>query len=508
MNSLMESNAGLGERVVGATKWSVVTQLASKLISPITTIVLARILAPEAIGIVSLVTMVTSFADLFSDAGFHKYLIQHDFEGDSDYRLCADVAFWTNLVISLLLWAGIALFRDQIALLVGNDSIGLAIAVASGSLPLTAAVSVQTAVYQRSLDFKTLFYSRVGSSLLILFASVPLALAGLSYWSMIIGTLASNLFLAVWLTARSEWKPRVRYSFVSLKAMFSFSWWTLLESFSIWLTSWVGTFILGNVLSERYLGFYNTSTSLVNSIIGIVTSAINPVVFSSLSRLQGERERFDTAFYSMQKALGMCVVPMAAALFVFSDFAIELLLGSAWMETSTFFGLYGLASALVVVFCHTASDAYRALGLPRLSMLAQLGFLVVLAPSLYFGAKSGYEVFSVVVPFARVVGFVSVHFLICHAFVGLSPLRMLSNLRWVYLATLVVAIPASLAVGCFGGNMVWQIALIVLCCVAYCFLLFAIKDLRSTLAWLLDRFGITSLLPRRIANLLGNNHAG
>ena len=505
---MTKSNSSLGERTVGAAKWSMVTQLASKLISPVTTIVLARILAPEAIGVVSLVTMVTSFADLFSDAGFQKYLIQHDFDSNEDYRLCADVAFWTNLVISLLLWLGIALFREQVASLVGNASIGLAITIASGSLPLTAAVSVQTAVYQRSLDFKTLFYSRVGSSLLILFVSAPLALAGFGYWSMIAGTLSSNLFLAVWLTSRSEWKPRVRYSFSSLRAMFSFSWWTLLESFSIWLTSWVGTFILGNVLSGRYLGFYNTSTSLVNSVVGIAASAVNPVIFSSLSRIQNDRSRFDAAFYSMQKVLGIFVVPIAAALFVFRDLAVEVLLGSAWEETSTFFGLYGLASALVVVFCHTASNAYRALGLPRLSMVAQLGFLIILAPSLYLGARSGYEIFSVVVPLVRVVGFVSVHFLICHYFARLSPLRMLANLRWVYLATIVIAIPASLALGCFGGNVAWQITLLVLCCTAYGALLFAIKDLRLTLVWLLDRFGFMSFLPKRVANLMERHRIG
>ena len=137
-----------------------------------------------------------------------------------------------------------------------------------------------------------------------------------------------------------------------------------------------------------------------------------------------------------------------------------------------------------------------------------LGFLAVLAPSLYFGARSGYEVFSVVVPLVRIVGFVSVHFMICRCFVGLSPLRMLANLRWVYLATFVVAIPASFALGFLDGSVVWQIALFALCCTAYCVLLFAIKDLRLTLVWLLDRFGVMSFLPKRVANLMGRHRIG
>ena len=151
-------SSGLGARTVTATKWSLITQLASKLISPLTTIALARILAPEAIGVVSLVTMVTSFADLFSDAGFQKYLIQHEYCDERELGLSADVAFWTNLAVSLLLWGGVVLLRDQVASMVGNSSIGPAVSIACGSLPLTAAISVQTAVYQRVLDFRTLFW--------------------------------------------------------------------------------------------------------------------------------------------------------------------------------------------------------------------------------------------------------------------------------------------------------------------------------------------------------------
>lgn len=499
---VLASVSGLGAKTVGATKWSLVTQFASKLISPLTTIVLARILSPNALGMVSLVTMVTSFADLFSDAGFQKYLIQHDYESEDELSLSADVAFWTNLGISLLLWGAIALFRNRVALLVGDLSAGPAIVLACGSLPLTAAVSVQTAVYQRAFDFRTLFYSRVGSSTLILLVSVPLALSGADYWSMIAGTLVSNAFLAAWLTARSEWRPSLRYSLKELRSMVSFSGWTLLESFSIWLTSWAGTFILGRVMTSYYLGLYNTSSSLVNSAIGIVTSAVNPVIFSSLSRLQGNRAVFDSVFYSMQKSIALCVVPIAAALFVYSDLAIDIVFGSQWRETGTFFGLYSLASAFVVVFCHTASDAYRALGKPRLSLMAQLGFLTVMVPSLYLGARMGYESFSVVVPIARVLGFVSVHFVICHIFAGLSPTKMLYGLRWVYAATLFVAAPSYLIVRLTSVGFLGQALLFVLSIFFYAIELVIIQDLRETLVWLLDRFGLLSLIKRIIPDRL------
>ena len=496
----------IGKKTVNAAKWSFATQIASRLISPVTQLVLAHILAPEVFGVVALVTMVTSFADMFSDAGFQKYLIQHEYSedqtGKQKYILSTNVAFWTNLSISFALWAVIAVLRDPIASFLGDSSMGLAIVVACASLPLTAAISVQTAVYQRFFDFKTLFYSRVGSSLLIFLVSVPLAVAGLGYWSLIVGTLISNAFLAVWLTTQSIWRPSFQYKFKVLVEMFSFSAWTLVESFSIWATNWVGAFVLGSLMSTYYVGLFNTSTAVVNAVLAIITGAVNPVAFASLSRFQEDREKFDAAFYLMQKYLGFALVPIATCLFVFRDFAVEVLLGSQWLETSLFLGLYALASAFVVVFCHQASNAYRALGKPKLSLLAQMIFLVFYVPALIFGAVSGFEILSVIVPLARVVGFLLVHFLICKFAVRLSPLKMLGNLKSIYLVCILIGGTCFYILQSFDFNYMIQVILLLAAIVLYVACIFIIKDLRNTLFDLAERFGFISYLKRLIPSSL------
>lgn len=484
----------IGEKTVRATKWSFITQVVSKLIQPITTLVLAHLLAPSVFGVIALVTMVTSFADMFSDAGFQKYLIQHEYNSKKGFNLSCNVAFWTNLAISIVLWILIGIARNPIATMLGDSSIGTAIVVACASLPLTSAVSVQTAVYQRKFDFKTLFYSRVGSSFLILFVSVPLAMCGAGYWSMIIGTVVSNLFLAIWLTICSEWKPSLCFSFAELKSMFSFSAWTLAEAFSIWVTNWAGAFILGTLMSAHYLGLYNTTVSLVNAIVAIVTGAVNPVIFASLSRFQSDRNKFDEAFYRMQKYLGIAVVPVASMLFVFSDMIVGLYLGEKWKEASTFFGLYALASAFVVVFGHIASNAYRSLGKPVYSLLAQVGFLFFLVPSLVIGAKSGFAVLSIVVPFFRLVGILAVHSVICVFLMHFSIKGMLFNMRYVYLTAIIISVPTYFLINVFHLNYLWQMLLLILNFVLYIVLYFTFKDTRKTVLEMSNRFGLSKLV--------------
>ena len=99
----------LNSKVVSATKWATIGEVAAKLVTPITSMVLARLLTPEAFGVVTTLTMIITFAEIFTDAGFQKYLVQHEFVDERDRDESTNVAFWSNLAMSLLIWGIIAM---------------------------------------------------------------------------------------------------------------------------------------------------------------------------------------------------------------------------------------------------------------------------------------------------------------------------------------------------------------------------------------------------------------
>ena len=217
----------LNTKVVKATKWSTFTEIIAKLITPITSIILARMLTPEAFGVVTTLTMVITFAEIFTDAGFQKYLIQHNFTDDLDREQSTNVAFWSNLIMSLFIWGIIGVFDDSLAAMVGNPGLGHVLTISCISIPLAAFSSIQMALYKRDLDFKTLFKVRIVGISIPLVVTVPLAFYLRSYWALVIGTIVSNLVNAILLTVYSKWKPKFYYSFHKLKEMFSFSAWSV-----------------------------------------------------------------------------------------------------------------------------------------------------------------------------------------------------------------------------------------------------------------------------------------
>lgn len=380
----------LNNKLLNATKWSSVTEIIAKLVTPISNMILARILTPQAFGIVATATMIFSFADMFTDSGFQKYLVQHKFDDEKHFEKSITVAFWTNIFLSIFFWILISIFSEQLAVLVGNSGMGMVFVISCVSLPLTAFSSIQMALYRRKLDFKSLFYVRIIAILVPFVVTIPLALVTKSFWSLIIGAICGNLVNAIILTVKSPWKPKIYYSFSVLKEMLSFSLWSLMESLTIWLTNYIGVFIVGVYLTDYYIGLYKTSMNTVNQIMALVTLSTTPVLFSGLSKVQNDKEKFNSLFYEFQRNVGLLIVPIGVGIFVYQDFITEILLGKQWSETAGFIGLWGLVNSIKIVLSNYCFEVYRAKGNPKISVAVQISQIIILIPTLLYGANEDF----------------------------------------------------------------------------------------------------------------------
>lgn len=423
----MIQKENLNKKVKVATKWSTTTQLASKLVTPITNMVLARLLTPEAFGIVATLSMIITFTELFTDAGFQKYLIQHEFKDEEDREQSTTVAFWSNLIMSITIWVIIIIFSKPIAKLVGIPDLSNAISIACVMIPIAAFSSIQMALYQRDLDFKTLFKVRIVSILIPLVVTIPLAFYFRNFWALLTGYITGSVVNAILLTYYSKWKPRFFYRWKTFKEMFSFSVWSMLEQVSIWLTSYLDIFIVGVILSSYYLGIYRTSTVTVGQFVGIITAATTPILFSSLSRLQNDRKEFENLFFKFQKWVGLLVLPVGVGIFCYSDLIVKIMLGDQWDEACGFVGLWGLTSSITIVLSHYCSEIYRAIGRPKLSVLAQWLHIIVLLPVVYWASQKGYETLYVARSLVR-FELIIVNLAITYYFIKLSPLKMVVNI--------------------------------------------------------------------------------
>ncbi len=452
-------------KVKNATIWSMITQIITKLFSPIINIILARLLIPETFGVIATVTIVMSFTDIIIDAGFPKYIVQHEFHNITEERDNVTVAFWSTLIIAMLLWTLIIIFQHPIATLVGNSYLSDVIVIAGIQLPINAMYSTLTAYHIRNFDNKDIFISKLAQALLPLFVTIPLAWIGLRHWSIIIGSISGTVIATAILLLKSNWKPSFTYSIKLLRSMLSFSMWTVLEGFFLWLATWVDIIIISNVFSDYYLGLYVTAYNMVNAVLSMITSAIVPILFVALSRTQNEKNLFCLIFLKYQKMIAYFLFPIGIGIYLYRDFATYIILGMNWSEASFIIGSYALTAAIKITLVNINSEAFKAIGQPKFSLFLQVLDLCILIPACVISTKYGFWSLVKVRALVRldliIPGLIFISIIMKHKI-----RRFIQNIEEPILCTIIMSF-VSVGLKRINKSMYWQLSSVFLCVIIY-----------------------------------------
>lgn len=472
-------------------KWSSITEILAKLITPVINMILARILAPEAFGVLATVTMVISFADIFVESGFQKFLVQHKFEDEDEEKRYMSVAFWANLVFSVVIWGVIIIFCNPIAYLAGgaNEGRGYLIAIAGVTIPLHGMIGIQNCNLKKRLQFKKLFSVRMVAAIIPLVVTLPLALLGLDYWSLIIGNIAGIVIRSVMLLFISRFVPMWHFDFGELKYMLSFGVWTFLDGIAVWATNWIDSLLISHLMSDYYLGLYKNSISTITSLFTIVTSALTPVLFSALSKLQDDKEQFNRMFLDVQKLLCTILLPLSVGIFLYRSLATEILFGSAWGEAADIIGIMSLATGLRTIFVSIYSNAYHAKGKFYIPLVLQLVGLALLVPACIIAGNIGFWELVYTRGFLK-LDLVIPEIVVAWALCGITPRDTIKNLGPSIISTLVMT-GAALALQLVGADLVWSLLSILICIIVYFLTLFIFKSERNRfLRPLLKKLGL------------------
>lgn len=475
----------LNNKIISATKWSTITEVMAKLVAPISSMVLARLLTPEAFGVVATLNMVIAFAEIFTDAGFQRYLIQHEFIDEKDKDESTNVAFWSNLIMSFILWGVIALFNEPLAELVGSPGLGNVLVISCVSIPLAAFSSIQMALFKRSFDFKTLFWRRLAIILVPLCVTIPLAVLLRSYWALVIGTIVTNAVNALLLTVKSNWKPRLYYSFAKLKEMFSFCSWSILDSVLVWATGYVDIFFIGKVLNAHYLGIYKTSISTVGQFTSLITASVLPVIMPSLSRLQNDLPEMRSLLLKFQKYTSVLLLPLGVGIFMFQDLITSVMLGNQWADAAPFIGLWGLMEVTTVIFSRFCSPVYPALGKPKISVFVQILHLMVLVPAVIISVQYGFRALYITRSLVR-IELVLVNLVFVYILIKQSPWQMFVNIWPEILSCGVMAIVAFVLLK-VSDSMILSFIWVAVCSIIYFAVLYLFPADRRIIISLKDK---------------------
>ena len=133
--------------------WRFAERTGAQMVSFVVSIILARILAPEAYGTVALVTVFTTILQVFVDSGLGTALIQKKDADDLDFSS----VFYFNFVVCLVLYAVMFVGAPYIAAFYENMELVPLIRVISLTLIISGVKNIQQAYVSKHLLFKKFY---------------------------------------------------------------------------------------------------------------------------------------------------------------------------------------------------------------------------------------------------------------------------------------------------------------------------------------------------------------
>lgn len=316
------------------------SQGATAALTLVSTVVLARLLAPDDYGVLAMVLAVTAFAGLFRDLGLSAAAVQKR----TLSRAEQSNLFWINIGFGAVLTLGLALAAPLVARFYDRPDV-LGVTLVLSTTFIIASLGTQSgAALMRQMQFGRQAAAMISGGVVNLLVAVLLALQELGYWALVWGRLSGQLVTSAALLTLSSFRPAWPDRRVKMRALLRFG--ANVAAFDLinYFHRNLDNVLIGRFCGTEALGLYNRAYTLLMFPISNVRAPVNAVAFPALSRLQDTPERFRAYYVRATSLIALLSMPLAALLFVAADPIIELALGEHWLGVSPIFSVLAIAA--------------------------------------------------------------------------------------------------------------------------------------------------------------------
>ncbi len=354
--------------LAGNLVWAFLASGSAKILSLASAMVLARLLAPEAFGLMGFGLVVATYLDSIADLGTGAALIYWP----DRRREAAQLAFVANLASGLCLLGAARSLAPFVATFFRHPEATPILRALAFSFPLRSLGATHDALLRKDMRFRTRAAPEIAQTLARTGVSVALAASGLGVWSLVWGQLAGVCLwtLVQWNVVdfrpdgsfpRELVGPFARYGagIVSVNVLAA-----VVHHFDL--------VVVGRALGAGSLGLYQMAQKLPEATIAVAVWTTSIVLFPAFSRAQKDESALRDAYLGAFRYVSLLVVPTALGLSLLAEPLVILAYGERWRESAPILSALALAVGIRAIGTH-AGDVLKATGRPGL--LATIGLL-------------------------------------------------------------------------------------------------------------------------------------
>lgn len=369
---------GYLKNTIKGFSWVGAFRLASRLVSFLRTIILARLLLPFDFGLFGIVSLVLAFLDILTEVGVTFVLVREkDWDQDfinTAWSISIIRGFFGALVIfGTARFLGFFFHTPQVTPLL----------FLSGFVPLIRGfINPAESKFQKDLLFEKEFQLKFSVFVFDSLISVILVVLSRSAQGLVCGLIAGAIlelilsFVMVKPIPQLTLNPRYFRKIIAQG-----KWITALGVLNYFFTQG-DNLVVGKFLNSQALGLYQMAYKIAILPITEIADVVARVTFPVYTKIVEDKARIKKAFWKTTLGISLLTVPVGLVLFFYSRTIVEILLGKTWLDAVPVLRILSIFGVIKAISSPTLT-LFLSMGKQKFVTIITLVSLVFLAVTIF-----------------------------------------------------------------------------------------------------------------------------
>jgi polysaccharide transporter, PST family len=348
VNSLFEDNkhrSDLGGRAVRDGMLLMLSRGVQGVFQLASSLILARLLAPEDFGLVAIVIALTSFAPMLIDLGLGDATVQRSQITPSQVT----ALFWINVglgcAVALLLVGGSSLIGS----IYRQPRLAEIAAAFAITFVLNSLAVQHLALLRRNMRFTEVvvienvaFFGAAGTA-------ITMAALGSGYWALVTRPIVASAILVAGAWLRCNWRPGLPSRNLEIRSMLKFGLNVSFGAVAVIIANSIDRTVLGYMYAPRLVGLYQNALLMYENAAYGIFWPLHRVGLSALSKLQDDAALFKQKYLSALGTVSFYSMPAFAILVVIAPDLVPLLMGEKWTAAGAILRIFAIGGIVHIV---------------------------------------------------------------------------------------------------------------------------------------------------------------
>lgn len=346
--------------------WQYGERICSQGLMFIVTIVLARLLAPQEYGVVSIAMVSITLLEVFVTSGLGNALVQKKNAESIDFSS----VFWFNLCLSILIYILLFFCAPLIANWFNISALAYVIQLMSTKVIFASFNTIQYAYVQRNMMFKKLFYAGLAGNIVSAIIGISMAYSGYGVYALVGQYLSNTIINTITLFCIISWRPRFEFSKECLFSLLSYGWKIFTAGFLNTVTTELKSIVISKQYTPADLAFYDKGKQIPFLVYDNINTSIGKVLFPVIAQCQDDLSKVLMLMRKSMSMMAFILFPLLVGLFSVAENLISFLLTDKWLLSVPFLRV-SCVTLFFVLFNTVFTNAINAIGLSKIHLYTE-----------------------------------------------------------------------------------------------------------------------------------------